>query len=74
MLKPGLYRHYKGNLYRLLFLARHTESMENMVIYQDAKDSDKIWARPAYMWEEAVKTDGKMVRRFEYVGEEADER
>ncbi len=72
MLKPGLYRHYKGNLYRLLFLARHTESMENMVIYQDAKDSDKIWARPAAMWEETVRIDGKEIPRFEFLsgGEE----
>ena len=74
MLKTGLYRHYKGNLYRLLFIARHSETLEEMVVYQDVNAPEKYWARPAHMWEETVETGGKTVRRFEYIGEEAEER
>ena len=67
-LKQGIYRHYKGNLYRLLFIARHSETLEEMVVYQDVNAPEKYWARPAQMWEETVEIDGKTVRRFEYIG------
>ncbi len=70
MLKTGLYRHYKGNLYRLLFIARHSETLEEMVVYQDVNAPEKYWARPVHMWEETVETGGKTVRRFEYLGED----
>ena len=70
MIKPGLYRHYKGNLYRLLYIARHSETLEEMVIYQDVNDPAKIWARPASMWEERVEVGGKAVARFEYLEED----
>ena len=72
MMKQGLYRHYKGNLYRLLFVARHSETLEEMVVYQDALHPEKYWARPAHMWEETVEAGGKTVCRFEYIGEEAE--
>jgi len=70
MLKTGLYRHYKGNLYRLLMIARHSETLEDMVIYQDVNAPEKIWARPAVMWEETVEVHGKTVARFEFLAEE----
>lgn len=70
MMKPGLYLHYKGNLYRLLYIARHSETLEEMVIYQDVHAPEKIWARPASMWEETVEADGKQAARFEYLGGE----
>lgn len=70
MLKTGLYRHYKGNLYRLLFVARHSETLEEMVVYQDVGQPEKYWARPAHMWEETVEVNGRRVWRFEYQGEE----
>lgn len=70
MLKTGLYRHYKGNLYRLLMIARHSETLEDMVIYQDVNAPEKIWARPAAMWEETVEVEGKTVARFEFLTEE----
>ena len=72
MPKTGIYRHYKGNIYRLLMVARHSETLEEMVIYQDVNAPEKIWARPAQMWEETVETGGKVVPRFEYLGGEAD--
>lgn len=67
MLKQGLYRHYKGNIYRLLFIARHSETLEELVVYQDAQHPEKIWARPAGMWEESVTINGKEIPRFEYL-------
>lgn len=70
MMKQGLYRHYKGNLYRLLYIARHSETLEEMVIYQDVNCPEKIWARPASMWEETVEVGGERVSRFQYLGGE----
>lgn len=72
MPKKGIYRHYKGNLYRLLCIARHSETLEEMIVYQDVLHPEKYWARPAGMWEETVEVDGRTVPRFEYIAEEAD--
>ena len=46
----GIYRHKKGNIYRVLFEAKHSETLEDLVIYQDVKDETKIWARPKSMF------------------------
>jgi len=73
MLKRGIYRHYKGNLYRLLFIAHHSETLEEMVIYQDVNAPEKVWARPAKMWEETVAVGGCSRSRFEYLAENEDE-
>jgi len=70
MLKAGLWKHYKGNIYELLFVAQHTElEDEQLVIYRSAKDKGQYWARPYKMWLETVEIDGKEVRRFEYIGD-----
>ena len=52
--KPGLYRHFKGNLYRLLYVAKHSETLEEMVVYQALYDDRGICVRPAAMWSETV--------------------
>jgi len=72
MLKEGIYRHYKGNLYRLICVARHSETLEDMVVYQDVRCPEKFWARPAAMWEETVDAGGQTVPRFRYMGREED--
>ena len=72
MPKPGIYRHYKGNVYRLLMVARHSETLEEMIVYQDVNCPEKIWARPASMWAETVCVAGECVPRFQYIGEEKD--
>lgn len=51
-LKPGIYRHFKGNEYRLLYTARHSETLEDMVVYQALYGERGIWVRPAAMWSE----------------------
>lgn len=63
-LKPGLYRHFKGNLYRLLYVAKHSETLEEMVVYQALYGERGIWVRPAGMWLEHVDRDGYHGPRF----------
>lgn len=61
----GIYRHYKGNRYRVKGLALHSETLEPMVIYQALYGQGETWVRPASMWNETVTLDGKTVHRFE---------
>ena len=67
--KPGVYRHFKGNLYRVLFSARHSETGEEMVVYRALYGERGVWVRPASMWNEVIERDGKTYRRFTYIGE-----
>lgn len=68
-IRPGIYRHFKGNRYRVLFTARHSETEEELVIYQALYGEGGYWARPAVLWNEEVERDGKKVRRFTWEGE-----
>ena len=68
-LKPGLYRHFKGNLYRLLYVAKHSETLEPMVVYQALYGAMGIWVRPAQMWNEWVDRDDYHGPRFYSVEE-----
>ena len=70
-IQPGRYRHFKGNEYQVLGLARHSETLEDMVVYRALYGEGGLWVRPASMWNEMVTRDGKTQRRFTYVGEEA---
>ena len=67
-LKPGLYRHFKGKEYRLLYVARHSETLEPMVVYQALYGERGIWVRPAAMWNETVERNGVQSKRFTYIG------
>ena len=53
-IKPGKYRHFKGKEYEVLFLARHSETEETMVVYRKLYDDYSLWVRPASMWNETV--------------------
>ena len=68
-IKPGRYRHFKGNEYRVLYLARPSETLEPMVVYQALYGERGIWVRPAGMWNETVERDGQRYRRFTYLGD-----
>lgn len=68
-IKQGRYRHFKGNEYRVLGMARHSETMEEMVVYQALYGEHGIWVRPAHMWNETVERDGYCGPRFAYIGE-----
>ena len=64
---PGRYRHFKGNEYMVLHIARHSETLELMVVYQALYGEHGIWVRPASMWNETVEYNGSLVRRFEHI-------
>ena len=67
--KPGRYRHFKGNEYQVLYNARHSETMEELVVYKALYGEGGIWVRPAAMFCETVTRDSKTVPRVEYLGE-----
>ena len=68
-IKIGRYRHFKGNEYEVLHLARHSETEEQMVVYRALYGDFSVWVRPASMWNETVERDGKSFKRFMYIGE-----
>jgi hypothetical protein len=68
MIQKGIYRHYKGNFYEVLDVARHSETLEELVIYRALYDDYSLWVRPAAMFLEDVFVDGVLKQRFEYMG------
>ena len=66
----GIYRHYKGGMYRVVCLAHHSETLEDMVVYEPLDGSTGFWVRPASMWNEIVERDGQRFRRFTWIGED----
>ncbi len=67
---PGRYRHYKGKDYRVLGVARHSETEEELVVYQLLYGDHGLWVRPRTMFLETVEIDGVTRPRFERVGDE----
>ena len=72
MIKPGRYRHFKGREYEVLYIAKHSETEEEMVVYRQLYGEHGIWVRPASMWEEIIERDGKTFQRFTYIGDDAE--
>lgn len=70
-LKLGKYRHYKGKEYRVIGVAKHSETQEDLVIYEALYDNEvsKLWVRPFNMFLEYIEIDGKQIPRFEYIGD-----
>jgi hypothetical protein len=69
-IRLGIYRHFKGNLYRVLGTAQHSETRELMVVYQALYGQRGYWVRPASMWQERICRDGYDGPRFTYLREE----
>jgi len=71
-LKAGKYRHYKGNLYKVLGVVKHSESLEDLVLYECLYENptSKIWVRPLKMFLEEISINGRKVLRFEYLDKE----
>ena len=65
---PGRYRHYKGNEYTVLGVARHSETLEELVVYRQEYGDRGLWVRPAAMFAETVVVYGQIVPRFRFVG------
>lgn len=66
----GIYKHYKGNLYKVLMIGTNSETLEFMIVYQAMYGDNKIWIRPASMWDEIVTVNNKEIKRFTLVGGE----
>ncbi len=66
-IKPGRYRHYKGNEYTVLGVARHSETLEEVVVYRQEYGDRGLWIRPAAMFAETVTVNGTTTPRFQYL-------
>ena len=68
-IKTGRYRHFKGNEYEVIAIAKHSETTEDYVVYKALYGDGGMWVRPASMWNETVERDGNTYKRFTYIGE-----
>lgn len=68
-IKKGRYRHFKGMEYEVLGIAKHSETLEEMVVYRALYGEGGLWVRPAVMWNETVTRDGVTQQRFTYIGD-----
>lgn len=71
-IKLGKYQHFKGNFYNVIGVAKHSETMEEFVVYEALYDNPdgKLWIRPKEMFLEIIERDGKTMPRFRFVGKE----
>lgn len=72
-IRCGRYRHYKGQEYQVLGVARHSETEEQLVLYRPLYGKGELWVRPLAMFRESVSTTSGVVARFEYIGPMADD-
>lgn len=63
-IEPGKYRHFKGGEYELIGVARHSETLEELVVYRALYGEGGLWVRPAAMWSETVEREGRCLPRF----------
>lgn len=68
------YRHFKGNIYRVLHIAKHSETLEEMIVYQAMYGKRGVWVRPKAMFEDVINKDGKIFRRFSPISAEEAEK
>ena len=67
MIQAGVYRHYKGNTYQVIGIAKHSETEEALVVYRALYGSFGLWVRPLDMFCEKVEIGGEIVSRFELI-------
>lgn len=70
-IKLGRYRHFKGHEYEIIGIAKHSETLEEMVVYRALYGEGELWVRPAAMWNEIIERDGKTFPRFTLIEETA---
>ena len=69
MIEPGLYKHYKGKIYEVIGVAKHSETLEEFVVYKATyqKEGENLWVRPLSMFIEEIVVEGQMMPRFEKI-------
>jgi cyclomaltodextrinase len=67
MIRPGRYRHFKGNEYEVIGIAKDSETLEEMVVYRALYGERGLWVRSASMFGEFIERDGKTMPRFERI-------
>lgn len=69
MIKPGIYKHYKGGMYKVLGVAKSSEDYSDVVVYEALYDNpmSKLWVRPLEDFLSEVEVEGKKVKRFEFI-------
>lgn len=72
-IKKGRYRHYRGNEYEVIDVARHSETEEELVVYRALYGEKGLWVRPLEMFRSQIEREGKKVFRFEYIGPDSDD-
>lgn len=70
-MQKGIYQHFKGGKYEVLDVVRHSETLEEMVLYRHVPPDSGLWVRPKAMFEETVERDGKTMKRFTFIGASA---
>lgn len=68
-MKLGKYRHFKGNEYEVIGIAKNSENLEDTVVYRALYGDKGLWVRPLSMFEETIERDGQVFKRFTYIGE-----
>ncbi len=63
----GIYKHFKGHVYKVIGVAKHSETLEEQVVYVSISDDNDIWVRPANMFLDIIECDGEQFRRFEFL-------
>lgn len=75
-LKTGIYEHYKGHKYLVLGFAKHSETLDNLVVYvclyENEQSHQHMWVRPYEMFLETLEKDGEVIPRFKYLGSDGD--
>ena len=64
----GNYKHFKGHVYKVIGIAKHSETLEEQVVYVSISDDNDVWVRPANMFLDIIERDGKRFQRFEFLG------
>ncbi|MFM6926903.1 MAG: DUF1653 domain-containing protein [Bdellovibrio sp.] len=65
----AIYQHYKGKMYRVIGVGKHSETLEDVVLYEALYDNPlgRLWSRPLGMWSESVIVNGQEVPRFKFL-------
>jgi len=66
-MQTGIYRHYKGQLYHVIGASRHSQTLEEMVVYRALYGSYGLWVRPRTMFEEEIMQEGRSIARFTFL-------